>query len=165
MKKSLKIILFLFVSNFFISSCSKDKLKGTFNEFEGKYEWKYTQAKSPSTILADYANIYSTHTGFKLEIELNNKGEILFFKNGELFSKNAYRLKEKTKLPDSNSDKVITLKLKGNLNGMQFMYNEIKLTLKSDTALFIDAFPFPAIDDVEKYAPGYALGSNQFRKK
>lgn len=165
MKKSVKIILLLFLSSFFISNCSKDKLKGTFNEFEGKYEWKLTEAKSDGVVLLNYANIYSTHTGYKLEIELNNKGEILFFKNGELFSKNAYRVKEKTKLPAENADKVMTLKLKGNLNGMHFKYNEIKLSLKSDTSLFIDAFPFPAIDDVEKYVPGYSLGSNQFRKK
>jgi len=162
MKKSQYIILY-FLLSLIIMSCTKDKLNDEYNAFEGSYEWTRSTGQKGSYLTITTVSLYQKDVGYTVTFELNNNGEALFYKDGNLISKNQYRINDK----ESNQfgGKEIIIKLKGDLHNMNIKDEILKLSLSNDTALTLTNFPFPAIDKIENYKPDFSGSSNTFRKK
>jgi hypothetical protein len=162
MKKTNYILLRLIPFVFFLS-CNKDKLNDEYNAFEGSYEWTRSTGQKGSFLTLTTVSVYQKDVGYTVTFELNNKGEALFYRDGNLISKNNYRINGK----ESNQygGKEIIIKLKGDLHNMNIKDEILKLSLSNDTALTLTNFPFPAIDKIENYKPDYSGSSNTFRKK
>lgn len=148
---------------FALFSCSKDKLNDEYNAFEGSYQWQYSVGQNGSFLTIKTEDVYQKDVGYTVTFELNKNGEALFYKNGVLISKNQYRINGK----ESNQygGKEIIIKLKGDLHGMNIKDDILKCRLSNDTSLNLSNFPFPAIDKIENYKPGYPGSSNYFKKQ
>lgn len=156
-----KTITFLVCFTVLFSACKKNKLKGEYASFIGSYSWERTGIITGPALSTKSATLYKTDVNYTVKFELNDKGEAIFYKNGSQVSKNKYTIQDK----ESNSygGKELIIKLKGKLNGLNIDEDKLKINLSGDTSLTLDKFPFPAIEEVSVYRPGYRSLDNTFR--
>ena len=158
--KQIKIILLSAGLFLFISSCEKDKLTDEYQILEGSYEWKSTG--SQKDVWTNGPDMTPVTTGYTCTIELNGNGEIIFYKNGAVITKEKYSFLQKEHFVGGAK---IYIKLKGKTSKSWNIESKMTLTLSQDTSMTIDKFPFKAIDDAGNYHSGYTNTNNSFVKK
>lgn len=162
MAKSIKYLYFLLIGLITVS-CSKNKLEGDYAKFKGSYEWKITYSKKPdgNIFSQDKADsIYPQKTGYTASIELNDKGEIIFYKNGEVVSKNKYVI------TDKDNPYLLPIKIKGSSGDIKKDDSRFNLQLNSaEDKLTVEHFPFDGLDKADNYRKDFVAHSNTFVKK
>ena len=159
-KNSLSLSLLVICGLF--ASCNKNKLSGEYASFNGTYQWRSTGIVSGTGLGTGSSSFSHTEVNYTVAFEFNSKGEAVFYKNGAEVSRNKYRIQDKE--ANSYGGKQLLIKLKGKLNGLDIKDEKLSITLSGDTALTIDKFPFPAIDDMGNYKSGARSSSNHFIK-
>jgi hypothetical protein len=143
-----------------LSGCGKDKLTGDYAVLKGKYEWRSTGLITGSALSSTHGTLQQGDVPYTVHFELNDKGEALFYKDGALLSRNRYTIQDKE---NNSGTRVLLIKLKGS-HGMNLDEDKLSLSLSGDTALTINRFPFPAIDDAGNYKKGFRSLDNRFNR-
>ena len=140
------------------SSCSTDKLTKEYDAFEGLYEWVSTGANKNAWT---HESIDPQRTAYSVQLELDNEGHIVFYKDGSQLSQHSYKIVDR----ESNAyGKMIMLEIKGQTPDLDISDDRLTLRLVGDTGLTVDRFPFPAIDKADRYFQGYTSTSNSFHR-
>ena len=158
MKTRAAYLLFVLITLLF--SCKGDNLKEEYQILEGTYEW--TGTGTMQDIWTHGPVLDPSVTSYTAGIELNDKSEILFYKNGALISKETYKFLDKESYAGGAH---ILIKLKGKTSKSWGIEQKLDIRLSQDTSLTIDKYPFPAIDKAENYFSGHTSQSNSFLKK
>lgn len=143
------------------SACSKNKLEGPYEVLIGTYYWQYSIANDKNIFSNKDKQIDSTKTGYTIKVVLDNIGNISFYKNGNLLSKENYTIRDKETWDHGGK---LDIKLKGKESN-NWKTDNLVFNLTNDTDMSISYFPFHAIDDVINYYPGYGSGNNIFVKR
>ncbi|MEQ9187497.1 MAG: hypothetical protein RLP15_07160 [Cryomorphaceae bacterium] len=131
-----------------LTACNQDSLEGTYNDFEGKFDWFVSSSQPGPLNVGDPSKLVDANkTGYTAEIEINDKSHILFYRDGFLLTDNAFVIREKSSHAGGAS---LTLELKGSTGNLSLQNNELRLQLNQDT-LSVDAYPFSSIDDESNY--------------
>jgi hypothetical protein len=152
-----------FVLVLLVTGCGKSRLDGEYASFKGRYTWKYTKTVTGSGLSTSASSgLSASVVPFTAEIELDNKGRILFYKDGGVVSSNKYTIQDK----ESNQygGKTLQIRLRGKHN-MNINEDKLQLVLSFDTALEVDKFPFPSLDEVESFKTGHRDVGNVFAKR
>lgn len=144
-------------------SCGKEQLPDGFESMKGMYEWKHTGLVKGPALSQQHSTLYPGDVGFSIAFELNDKGEAVFYKDGNIISTNAYNIRDKE--TNEYGGKELLIKLRGDLSALNIDEDKMKLTMTGDTVLSLDKFPFPAIGDVSAYKPEFSSLSNSFKRR
>lgn len=142
-----------------LCACSRNKLTGDFAKFKGSYTWKITYSKKPdgNIFTVDKSDsLYPQKTGYTAALELNGDGEIIFYKNGEVVSKNKYVITDKE---DPNK---LPIKLKGSSGALKIDDNRLNLILRTNGELTVEHYPFDGMDKASNYRADFVANSNTF---
>lgn len=154
--------VYIIIILLFVFSCSKNKLTEGQEKLIGKYSWVSTGTSDGSIWTNNDPAITKAKAGYSAELELDDKGWIIFYKDGKVINKSTYTILEKDAYDEHSA--YIYIKLK-NTDGLTLNEGKMSIHLSLDTNVTVDKFPFPAIDDVSNYYSGNNSLNNSFVKQ
>lgn len=159
----MKSIYFVFLLVFIIPfySCSKSKLNGEYEVLIGKYSWAQTGGNDHNIWSNNDNSFYPHTTNYSASVELDKKGNIIFYKNNMIVTSEKYTILDREV---RTGGVYMQIKLKGKTSDHWNIENKLTLTLSKDSILLIDRYPFPAVDRAENYYKEYTSTTNTFLK-